>query len=536
MRVLGRIRLSRFRGLEDVTTSPERQKLNIKRWAKSNGHKIIGWATDLDLGRSVDPLEAPDLGKWFHDPQRIDSWDIIAGYRLDRIATGSIYLSKVMEWCQERGKSIVSTSETFDLSSGPGRMIAFILAEVAAGELEAIRERTTDTFDFNYSLGKYRGGAVPYGYKIENGVYAIDRYAHKVLNEIIDRIIDKQSIRSVRMWLNDSGIPSPSDQRRINNGEKPKGSPWRDTPLKDMLKSEAMLGYAIRRDAVLGADGNPVRDKKGNKNYGEFYAVRDESGAPVKRAKGLVTRTRFDELQAALGENIRSAPKRRKTQTPLLLQVGFCSGLRGNGTCGTPLDRSITSRGVFRYRCRSVGSGIGSCGTLSATAESAEQALQEVLLESFGTLPMRKRIYVPGTDNTNELAEIEAELDSIAGLVGTPAFRGKALDRLNNRIEALDARRSELEASPVVAPGYRYEDTGQTFSEAWEAMTVDERNSFLRQSKVRAEWNGVDWRYDLTHLDRLLSGIDPQLSAEDFLQEISAEQAANRAALGIALD
>ncbi|MBB5154238.1 hypothetical protein BJ970_001772 [Saccharopolyspora phatthalungensis] len=51
MRVLGRIRLSRFRGLEDVTSSPERQKLNIERWADANGHEIIGWATDLDLGR-----------------------------------------------------------------------------------------------------------------------------------------------------------------------------------------------------------------------------------------------------------------------------------------------------------------------------------------------------------------------------------------------------------------------------------------------------------------------------------------------------
>ncbi|MBB5155558.1 hypothetical protein [Saccharopolyspora phatthalungensis] len=62
-RVLGRIRLSRFQGLEDVTTSPERQRLAIEKWADVNGHEIVGWAEDLDLGRSVDPLTAPELSK-----------------------------------------------------------------------------------------------------------------------------------------------------------------------------------------------------------------------------------------------------------------------------------------------------------------------------------------------------------------------------------------------------------------------------------------------------------------------------------------
>lgn len=95
MRVLGRIRLSRYQGQEDVTTSPDRQRHAIEQWAAANGHEVIGWATDLDVGRSVDPIAAPDLGKWFSEPERVGSWDIIAAYRLDRLATGSIYLNSL---------------------------------------------------------------------------------------------------------------------------------------------------------------------------------------------------------------------------------------------------------------------------------------------------------------------------------------------------------------------------------------------------------------------------------------------------------
>jgi len=51
----------------------------ITAWAEANDHEVIGWATDLGVSRSVDPLKAPARGTWLNEPVRLDSWDILAG-------------------------------------------------------------------------------------------------------------------------------------------------------------------------------------------------------------------------------------------------------------------------------------------------------------------------------------------------------------------------------------------------------------------------------------------------------------------------
>ncbi|SDZ12184.1 Site-specific DNA recombinase [Saccharopolyspora shandongensis] len=487
-RLLGRIRLSRFQGLEDVTTSPERQRLAIEKWADANGHEIVGWAEDLDLGRSVDPLTAPELSKWFTEPERIDAWDIVAAYRLDRLATGSIYLSRVMSWCQDHGKSIVSTSETFDLSSGPGRMVAFILAEVAAGELEAIRERNTNTFDYNYSQGKYKGRMTPYGYKAEGDKYVVDHDAKAVILEAAERIIKLESIRSVLMDLNKRGVPSPRDQNRVNNGKESKGERWSNQSLTRILSSETLLGYTLRREVITGPDGKPIRDAKGQKQFGKEYVVRDEAGAPVVRAEPLMTRTRLEELQEALSKKTKSAPKRRTTETALLLRVLFCS-------CGEPMYRVFNGSRAY-YRCASSNKGTP-CGNKAVRLESTDENFLGILMEHYGSHAMQKRVYVPATNNADELASIEAEIENIAEMVMSPAFRGKTKDRMNSRLQALDTRRTELEGQPVQPAGYRMEPTGETFSEHWNGLDADQRNAFLRNAKVQTQWHGDHYRLAL---------------------------------------
>ncbi|MER5388217.1 recombinase family protein [Saccharopolyspora sp. NPDC002686] len=523
LRVLGRIRLSRFQGREDTTTSPERQRLAIERWAEANGHTIIGWAEDLDLGRSVDPFTAPELSPWFTEPERVDSWDVIAGYRLDRIATGSIYLSKVMVWCQEHGKSLVSTSETFDLGTSPGRMVAVILAEVAAGELEAIRERNTNAFDYTYSKGMYTGRMTPYGYKANGNEYVVDHEAKAVILEIVERVINKESVRKIIIDLNTRGVPSPRDRQRINTGNKPKGAAWSHQSINRILETETLLGHTIRRDAVLGADGKPIRYAKGKKQFGEPYTVRDETGAPLVRAEPILSRTRFDELQEALGKRAKSAPKRRKTETDLLLRVFYCP-------CGEP-RYTVSNGSRTYYRCASSQKG-KPCGNKSIRKDLAESLFEEVMLDSFGDLPMKKRVYVPATNNADELASIEAEIDNIASLITSPAFRGKTHDKLAGRLEVLDKRRSELEAQPVRQAGYRMEPTGETFAEHWDGLDSDQRNAFLRNAGVRFEMKSeIESHFDFTHLELLLGLIDPSIDPQEHLDAEKPKAAAYRAEL-----
>src|SRR5690606_26905722 len=190
VRVLGRVRLSRF---ADESTSVERQRELITQWARDNGHEVVGFAEDVDVSRSVDPFNTPALGPWL-TPERSDEWDIVACWKLDRIATGSIYLNKVMAWCAEHEKSLVSVTENFDLGTWVGRLIANVIAGVAEGELEAIRERTRASRKKLVTVGRWTGGRPTYGYRaveLDGGGWTLepDPESSAILHRIIDRVL-----------------------------------------------------------------------------------------------------------------------------------------------------------------------------------------------------------------------------------------------------------------------------------------------------------------------------------------------------------
>ncbi|GGQ32290.1 hypothetical protein GCM10010233_57300 [Streptomyces pseudogriseolus] len=59
-RVLGVVRLSR---VSDETTSPQRQRRSIQRWADQEGHVVVGWVEDIDVSGGVEPWKRPEFGK-----------------------------------------------------------------------------------------------------------------------------------------------------------------------------------------------------------------------------------------------------------------------------------------------------------------------------------------------------------------------------------------------------------------------------------------------------------------------------------------
>lgn len=212
--MLGRVRLSHF---TEESTSVERQKEIITGWADTHGHTVVGWAVDVDVSRSVDPFDAPELGPWLRNETKIGGWDVVACWKLDRLATGSIYLNKVIDFCQRRGKSAVSVTENFDLSTWVGRMIANVIAGVAEGELEAIRERTSASREKLRKVGRWAGGHPVYGLmavRREDGPgYRLkaDPEAFEHLRLMVDRVLAGHSLNSVAAELNRSGVLTPQD-------------------------------------------------------------------------------------------------------------------------------------------------------------------------------------------------------------------------------------------------------------------------------------------------------------------------------------
>ncbi|WP_104182970.1 recombinase family protein [Mycobacterium avium] len=290
-RVLGRVRLSR---LTDESTSAERQRELIEQWAEANGHTVVGWAEDLDVSGAVDPFKTPALGPWLAEDKRHE-WDILCAWKLDRLGRDAIGLKKLFIWAKENDKAVTTTADGIDLSTPQGRLIADVIAFLAEGEREAIRERTKAGRQKVVSLGRWPGGPAPYGFtavKLDGGGFKLEPRADQVevIRKIRDLILSGLSMEAVAKQLNDDGVPSPT------------GKKWRSARLFLIMESKLLLGHSTYKGQT----------------------VRDAQGMPVMVSEPILEPDEWDRLQAAIqARRLPSAVKRTQNTSPLY-GVIFC--------------------------------------------------------------------------------------------------------------------------------------------------------------------------------------------------------------------
>jgi len=451
-RLLGRIRLSR---LADESTSPERQKDIIEAFAKANDHTIVGWAIDLNVSGSVDPFDTPEFGDWLNN--RADEWDVVAAWKLDRYSRRSIPMNKLFGWCQENGKTLVAVSDNIDLSHWVGRLIASVIAGVAEGELEAIKERTKASAAKLRELGRWKGGHTPYGYvarkreDADGWELVVDPESSKVLLGIIDRVMEGDSLQAIAADLTKRGVLSPTDYRRKLAGKEPLGKPWHRSSTKAMLQSKSLLGYVTY-------DGSTVRDPE---------------GLPVRHGPELISWEKFEQLQEKL--EARSIKRVRTQTTSPLLHVVFCKQCEGPMHC----RRFVTDGKSYEYYA---------CGKRCGQQipkETLETLVEETFLDELGDKPMVEKVYVPGENHQAALNEAIQAMDELTPLLGT-ATSETAKKRLRAQISALDTRIAELEKLPVTESRYDFVPTGKTYRQEWEYLDWPGRRKMLIKSGIRA--------------------------------------------------
>ena len=445
LRVLGRLRLS---VAADESTSIERQREIIQQWADANGHNVIGWAEDVDVSGSVDPFDAPALGVWLNE--RADEFDVLACWKLDRLSRNSIKLAKLFGWCLDHDKTVISASESIDLSTPTGRLIATVIGFLAEGELEAMRERQLSSRRKLREAARWPGGKPPYGYRaVDNPdgygkVLEIDPHAYPVVRRIVDAVLDGVPVARICNELNAEGAVSPADHYRVCNGEEDTGSPWRTWPIKHMLTSPTLVGHAH-----LGG-----------------VTVRDDRGNPVLMAKDPLVSDDERELIAAELERAEGGPRVRHG-------AGALVGVARCWFCETPLTttrqhktlKGGASKYYSYYRCPNACSGL-------THMETADEEFERSLLGSFGDEPVTERVWVRGDDHETELRNAVAAFDELTAAAGSLTSR-TAKDRLQRQLAALDARIGELETMPSREGRYENRHTGETYRQVWERTADD---------------------------------------------------------------
>lgn len=453
MRVLGRVRLSR---LTDESTSVERQRAIIETWAEQNEHTVIGWAEDLDVSGAVSPFDTHGLGPWLTQP-KLSEWDILCAWKLDRLARRAVPLHKLFGLCQDEGKTLVCVSDNIDLSHWVGRLIASVIAGVAEGELEAIKERTRGSYKKLRETGRWPGGRPTYGYRPVQRpegygwTLAFDDDAAPVLRGIIDRVLSGERVETIARSLT---VPNPADHYRIKTGREPKGTPWYGSTIRALLKSKTLLGHSTDDAGVT---------------------LRDSEGHPVLKAPALVTRQEYDQLQTML-ESYGGWTTSGARLSPM-------SGVALCGVCEHPLHYRAQTKpngSVFRYYlCRQPG-----CVNYSFRAEHVENLMEETFLSEVGGIPEQIEVFVPAESHQNELYEAIRAVDELSTLLGTITSTTMR-SRLTEQMRALDSRILVLESLPSSDARWDTQDGDTTYAEAWESSDTDQRRALLLRSGIR---------------------------------------------------
>ena len=142
------LRVSSTKGQETRSQEPD-----LQTWAKAQPDEVV-WHRDRFTGTT---MERPGLDKLLADV-RSGKVSKVCVWRLDRFGRTAKGLLTLLDELQALGVGFVSLREGFDISTPAGRLMAGVLASVAAYETEVRKERQLAGIAKAKADGKSWGG------------------------------------------------------------------------------------------------------------------------------------------------------------------------------------------------------------------------------------------------------------------------------------------------------------------------------------------------------------------------------------------
>lgn len=216
---------------------------------------IMEWYRDDGVTGTI-PLEMREDGRRLLEDAKAGRLDLLLIYRLDRLGRSARVILNAVYELEQFGVKIRSMTEPFDTGDPNGRFLLTILAGVADLERETILERMWYGANRAARAGKWLGGIVPYGYRVnEDGFLEIneDPLPGMDMNEadvirLIYRLIGEQGYSTIKVadYLNALSVP-PSytkDGRQVKKGKRKVNTAgiWRPGRVRNMVVNTTYMG------------------------------------------------------------------------------------------------------------------------------------------------------------------------------------------------------------------------------------------------------------------------------------------------------
>lgn len=362
--------------------------------------------------------------------------DAVIVYHLDRLTRRPKELEEFVELCDRLGiRDLATVAGDVNIGTGDGLLVARIQAAVAASESSAKSRRLSRKFEQVAQSGRPHGGSNrPFGYR-EDKVTIEPREA-KVIRECARRVIAGESLRSLAVWLDETGV------RTVN------GEPWRTPTLKAMLTNPRLIGKRTHRGQV----------------------VADAVWKPI--------------LTAQVQEQVVARFEQRRRSGRRAPRAYLLSGMLRCGKCTNTLysSRRENSR---RYVCLS-GPDHGGCGRLTVVAAPVEELITGAVLHRLDSPELATALTGAGTDPDSEqeqadLADDERQREELAELYAAKAISAAEWITARNPIEARIQRRRRRLAEQVDAGALAdLAGTGSQLRDRWSGLNLDRQAAIVR--------------------------------------------------------
>lgn len=476
LRVLAALRLSQDK---EESTSTERQWDIITSWTQANGHVTAGRAEDLDVSGGMDPFKRPELGPWLATPER---FDVIAVWKLDRLTRRARHFAELLDWCEKHGKTIVSVTEGFDLSTSMGKMFARIIAAFAEGELDTITERVRGSHAKLRALGRYAGANLPFGYipvDLPGGGkrLAPDPEYAPILRGMVKDTINGDSTAAIARRLNEKGIMTWGDARKTRRGEEIESPQrWTAATVLQILQNPAVAGYRTQK-----AEG---------KKYPRM--VLDMDGSPVMATDDpVVTATDWQKaVKAIQSRRTDNGNTPRMPRSESLLQgVIVCGSCKHNLYVHRVTKTVRGEKKLYQsYACHSATKQRECDHPVRVDVKYADAEVEKVMLTLGRQKEITREEYDPGEDYSAQIEEAQSILDELEDDYLAGKYKGEEAKARYERMHAKQTARIDgLRALPQRPASTTIVGTGETYADVWERSSILDRRDFLIAQKVFVE-------------------------------------------------
>ncbi|MGP0583650.1 recombinase family protein [Paenibacillus timonensis] len=135
-------------------------KINIKEYYKDDG--VSGYAHSLE--------ERPD-GKRLIEDAKAGKFKLVLIYNMKRLGRKARFILDAIYQLEQYGVAIRSMTEPFDTTTPTGRFVITLLAGQAEFDRDTLVETLWHGANRHARLGKWLGGIVPYGYRVDSEGY-----------------------------------------------------------------------------------------------------------------------------------------------------------------------------------------------------------------------------------------------------------------------------------------------------------------------------------------------------------------------------